>query len=67
MYALKLPPDLVTRLYRLREDHNLGPIRRQVLTAVETYLADAEAQRGISPTVNEVSAAPASPARREPS
>ena len=35
LYALKLPPELVSRLYRLRESHGLGPIRKQVLIAVE--------------------------------
>jgi len=46
MYAIKLPPELVSRLYRLREEHRLGPIRRQVLTAVEHYVEDMEREYG---------------------
>jgi len=49
MYSLSLPPTLVSRLYRLREDHQAGPIRRQVLSAVEQYLAAAERQFDIPP------------------
>jgi len=48
MYALRLPSELVSRLYRLREEHGLGPIRRQVLSAVESYLDTAEHARGIA-------------------
>jgi hypothetical protein len=46
MYALKLPPELVTRLYRLRAQHRLGPIRKQVLIAVGQYLDAMEAEYG---------------------
>jgi hypothetical protein len=46
MYTMKLPPELVTRLYRLRERHCLGPIRKQVLIAVEQYLDAMEAEYG---------------------
>lgn len=49
MYALKLPPDLVSRLYRLREQHRLGPIRKQILIAVRHYLDDMEAEYGAGP------------------
>ena len=49
MYSLILPPDLVARLYRLREDHQRGPIRRQVIAAVQGYLAEAEAAIGVHP------------------
>ena len=42
MYALKLPDPLVRRLYRLREEHGCGPIRRQVLLAVERYVDETE-------------------------
>lgn len=47
MYSLRLPPDVVSRLYRLREEHSRGPIRRQVLAAVEGYLSEAEATAGL--------------------
>jgi hypothetical protein len=48
MYALQLPPELVTRLYRLREEHQQGPIRRQVLKAVECYLDHTESALGLT-------------------
>jgi len=48
MYALKLPPELVRRLYHLREVHCLGPIRKQVLIAVEHYLDNMEEEYGES-------------------
>lgn len=44
MYSLRLPPELVHRLYDLRERHGRGPIRRQVVVAIERYLADTESQ-----------------------
>jgi hypothetical protein len=49
MYALKLPPDVVARLYRLREDHRLGPIRKQALIAIDQYLDAMEAEYGVEP------------------
>jgi len=55
MYSLCLPPEVVNRLYRLREEHEAGPIRRQVLMAVTSYLDVTEAQLGLP------SEAPASP------
>lgn len=63
MYAVKLPPELVTRLWRLRELHRLGPIRRQVLIAVEHYVADMEAEYG---TGEEAPVRPDSPAGTDP-
>lgn len=49
MYALQLPPAMVRRLYHLRETHQRGPIRRQVLIAVEQYLAHMEKEYGPCP------------------
>src|SRR5688500_7482872 len=61
VYAMKLPPELVRRLYVLRETHRLGPIRRQVLIAVEHYLEEMEKEYGtgydrvggVAPTVRQ--------------
>jgi hypothetical protein len=50
MYALKLPEDLVARLYRLREQHRLGPIRKQALIAISHYCDDMEAEYGVHPS-----------------
>lgn len=47
MYSLRLPPDQVSRLYRLREAHHCGPIRRQVVQAIERYLHETEKHHGI--------------------
>jgi hypothetical protein len=47
MYALKLPPEVVARLYRLREQHRLGSIRKQALIALDHYLQDMEAEYGV--------------------
>lgn len=49
MYALKLPPELVSRLYRLREEHRLGSIRRQALIAIEQYVENMENEYGTGP------------------
>lgn len=47
MYSLRLPPELVHRLYQLRERHARGPIRRQVVYAIERYLTETEAQLNV--------------------
>ncbi|MFN3650398.1 MAG: hypothetical protein ACK47B_12545 [Armatimonadota bacterium] len=67
MYALKLPDELVHRLYRLREAHRLGPIRRQVLIAVEHYCDDPEREYGVDEMADTAAPRPCSdsPASRK--
>lgn len=43
-YAVYLPYDLVHQLWFLREEHGQGPIQRQVITAVQAYVAQAFAE-----------------------
>ena len=65
MYAMKLPPEMVARLYRLREEHRRGPIRRQVLSAVEGYLTEAEMELGVAPNATPSYEAPTAPVPRQ--
>src|SRR5207302_3989820 len=48
-YPIPLPPELLRRLYWLRETHSLGPIRTQVVTAVERYVDAMEIVYGTCP------------------
>lgn len=62
MYALVVPPELVARLYRLREQHARGPIRRQILKAVERYLDEVEQELAVgAPSVTGTAAPENSP------
>lgn len=63
MYSLRLPPELVSRLYLLRERHDRGPIRRQVVRAIERYLTDAEAQLNLPSEPGAPETDPTTPAR----
>jgi predicted DNA-binding protein len=60
MYALRLPPELVSRLYRLREEFGQGSIRSQVVTAIERYVEETEKEYAVSHKHS--SGEPASPA-----
>lgn len=68
MYTLTLPPDLVRRLWRLRETCGRGSIRSQALAAVGTYLEEAELEHGLDsqePGGDESDCKTSDPLRRE--
>lgn len=45
---MRLPPEQVRRLYLLREHHQRGPIRHQIVRAIERYLSDCEAELAVA-------------------